>query len=156
MSRLGVPLLHRTLWATGDILLRAELDLRIKDNAGNWHQETFRVDSGTEMTTFPAALAKQLDIPMPQRAAQGVIHQQTGLELRSGSLRVQVVGMDGTEYAFPCFFLGDPNLPLSSYPPTSVPRNLLGLSGVIDKLRVVFEGDATPTAMHGYLVVEKR
>src|SRR5262249_17166335 len=116
----------------------------------------FRVDSGTEITTFPAPLARQLNIPLPQRAAQGVIHQQTGLELRSGFLRVQVVGMDATEYVFPCLFLGDPNSSLSSYSPTSVPRNLLGLSGVIDKLRLLFEGDATPAAMHGYLVVEKR
>src|SRR5262249_6155234 len=116
----------------------------------------FRVDSGTEITTFPAPLARQLNIPLPQRAAQGVIHQQTGLELRSGFLRVQVVRMDATEYVFPCLFLGDPDSSLSSYSQTAVPRSRLGLAGVIDKRRPLLAAAATPTAMHGYLVVEKR
>jgi hypothetical protein len=33
MSRLELPLQHRKLWATGDVLLWADLDLLIKDNA---------------------------------------------------------------------------------------------------------------------------
>jgi hypothetical protein len=156
MSRLEVPLLHRTLWATGDVLLRAELALLLKDQAGNWVPQTFRVDPGSEMTTFPAARARRFDLPMPQKVAPGVVHVQTGLELRSGYLRVQVIGMDATEYVIPSFFLGDPALPLSSYSPSSVPRNLLGLSGVLDNLRLTFDGTASPTAMHGHLLVEKR
>jgi hypothetical protein len=36
MSRLEVPLLHRVLWSTGDLLLRAELGLLLKDKAGHW------------------------------------------------------------------------------------------------------------------------
>jgi hypothetical protein len=34
MSRLEVPFKHRTLWATGDLLLRAELDFFLKDRWG--------------------------------------------------------------------------------------------------------------------------
>src|SRR3954465_5994639 len=34
MSRLEVPLLSKTVWATGEILLRAELDLLIRDDNG--------------------------------------------------------------------------------------------------------------------------
>jgi hypothetical protein len=34
MSRLEVPLRDRKLWATGDVFLRAELDLLLNDNAG--------------------------------------------------------------------------------------------------------------------------
>jgi len=34
MSRLETPLIDRKLWATGDVLLHAELDLLLKDNAG--------------------------------------------------------------------------------------------------------------------------
>ena len=55
MSRLEVPLLGRKLWATGDILVRAELDLLLKDAAGNLAAETFRADPGSEMTTLTAA-----------------------------------------------------------------------------------------------------
>jgi len=43
MSRLEVPLLGKPVWATGDIVLRAELDLLIKDTSGAWQRETFRV-----------------------------------------------------------------------------------------------------------------
>src|SRR5262249_19519652 len=57
MSRLEVPLLHRVLWSTGDLLLRAELDLLLKDKAGLWRPQDFLVDSGTEMTTMPAQAA---------------------------------------------------------------------------------------------------
>lgn len=65
--------------------------------------------------------------------------------------------LDQTEYAFPCFFLGDPHVaPDPNAPATSQPRHRLGLSGVIDKIRISFEGDPGPGAPHGYLIVEKK
>jgi hypothetical protein len=64
MSRLEVPLKHRTLYATGDILLRPELTLLLKDAAGIWHKETFRIDSGSEITTLPAYRAKKLGLAL--------------------------------------------------------------------------------------------
>ena len=54
MSRLELPLLSKKVWATGDLVLRAELDLLIRDDNGVWRPETFRVDSGTEMTSMAA------------------------------------------------------------------------------------------------------
>src|SRR5262249_52583154 len=156
MSRLQVPILHRILLATGDVLLRAELDLLIKDRQGLWHQETFRVDSGTDMTTMLAALAKQLDIPMPQHSVPNALHAQTGVEFRSGFLQLQVVGMDATEYAIPCFFLGDPNVALPGRRTATVSRKLVGLSGVINQLRLTFDGDPGPAAPFGYLTAEKK
>ena len=48
MSFLEVPLKHRTLWSTGDILLRGEVDLLLKDNAGTWLRATFLVDRGAK------------------------------------------------------------------------------------------------------------
>jgi len=157
MSRLQKPLNDRILWSTGDLLLWAELDLLLKDDRGNWQPQTFRVDSATDMTTMPAYDALLLGIPMPQSPAPGITHEQTGLPIRSGILRCKVVGMDQTEHAFPCFFLGDPNTPPpAGTPPARMPRYLLGLSGVVDKIRWTF--DATPVsgqAPHGYLTVEK-
>jgi hypothetical protein len=153
-DRLEVPLQHRTLWATGDVLLWAELDLLIKDNAGHWKAATWLVDSGTEMTSMPAWLAKQLDLPMPRNAISGAAHKQTGLEFRSGLLRVQVVGLDSTEFVFPCFFLGDPNTPSSRSRVTVAPRKLLALSGVVDKVRILFDGTPSPQAPYGNLILE--
>ncbi len=54
MSRLQQPLDYQILWSTGDLILRAELDLLLKDSQGNWHSKIFRVDSASDMTTMPA------------------------------------------------------------------------------------------------------
>jgi hypothetical protein len=155
MSRLAIPLLGKTLQATGDILLRAELDLLIRTNGQTWEQVVFRVDSGTEMTTMPAGQAKLLDFPIPINPVPGLQHPLTSQEIRAGVIRAQVVGMDGTEYVFPCYFLGDPNKPVSPTPATA-PRNLLGLTGVVDKINISFEGKpGGAAAPHGNLIVEK-
>jgi hypothetical protein len=74
VSRLEVPLIAKTLRATGDILLRAELDLIIKTTAQTWEQVVFLFDSGSEMTTMPAAQAKLLDIPLPVNPVPGLKH----------------------------------------------------------------------------------
>jgi hypothetical protein len=157
MSRLEVPRKHRILWTTGDLVLWAQLDLLRKDDRGNWQPQTFEVDSRSDRTTLPAYDAAQMGLPMPQQPAKGLQHEQTGLEIRSGLIRCRVVGMDQTEYTFPCFFLGDPSTPPPpGTPPARMPRSLLGLSGVVDKIRWHFDG--TPDgvhAPHGYLTVEK-
>jgi hypothetical protein len=58
--------------------------------------------------------------------------------------------MDPAEYTFPCYFLGDPDVPVAR------PRNLLGLTGVINQLRFIFDGATSRFAPYGVLIVEKR
>jgi len=152
--RIEVPLLGKTVRATGDILLRAELDLLIQTNAQTREQVVFLVDSGTEMTTMSAVQARLLDIPLPINPVPGLLHAQTGLEIRAGVIRIQVVGMDGTEYVFPCYFLGDPNKQTARA--ATAPRNLLGLTGVVDKVRFSFDGKPAAASPYGNLVVEKQ
>ena len=149
MSRLEVPLGYRTLRATGDTVLWADLILSLKTNRGVWKEIPFRVDPGTEMTTMPAYDAIGLDLPIPKTPVSRLVLY--GQEVRSGLLRARVVGMDPTEFVFPCYFLGDPNLP----PPTQA-RNLLGLTGVINQIRLSFDGTTSVPAPWGVLVVEKR
>ncbi len=158
MSRLEVPVSHRTLYATGDILLRLELDLEVKTASGAWRPELFLVDSGTEMTTFLAWLARQEGYPMPRLAAKRVVHEQTGLEIRSGILRFRIVGMDQTEYGVPCFFLGDPAArPSANAPAGTLPRRLLQPLHLLDVLKFSTEKDpASVAAPHGELVIEKK
>jgi hypothetical protein len=156
MSRLEVPLFGKPVWATGDILLRAELDLLIKDTSGAWQRETFRVDSGTEMTSMPASLARSLDLPMPKNPVPGGLNVSGARrEVRAGFIRARVDGMDPTEYVFPCYFIGDPDAPFDPNQPPRFPRTLLGLSGVVDKIRILFEGTPTAPAPHGLMVIEK-
>ena len=52
--RLEIPISYQLLYATGDAKLWADLSLLLEDGLGNWHVETFRVDTATEITTFPA------------------------------------------------------------------------------------------------------
>ncbi len=59
--------------------------------------------------------------------------------------------MDLTEYVFPCYFLGDPDTP-----PPATAKNLLGLSGVIDQVRLTFDGVSSSGVPYGILIVEKR
>ncbi len=157
MSQLEVPLRGRTLWSTGDVLLSAELMLRLKDRAGTWKDEIFRVDTGTDITTVSAPLAQQLNLPMPVQASPGAIHVQTGLVIRSGLLRFQVVGLDATEYVVPCFFLGDLNRPPTPPQPATSPYKLLQPLGLLDQLRFHFDKDARSIgAPHGVMIVEQK
>jgi hypothetical protein len=68
MVRIELPLLDKTLRTTGDRVLRADLDLDVKTNCGTWQPFTFRVDTGTEMTTMPAWEARWRDLPIPKHA----------------------------------------------------------------------------------------
>src|SRR5258708_6818788 len=121
MSRLVIPVTGRTLWATGDVRLWVDMHLLIRDSAGQYQKERFRVDSGTEITTFPAYLAKQMGLPVTATPAPAR-HNPTGLEIRSGMLRFRIDGMDQTEYAIACLFLGDPAIAASPAQPAALPR----------------------------------
>ena len=154
MPSLKLPIQGRILWLTGDLLLRAELTLLLRTNQQKWETVDFRLDPGTEMTTMPASEARKLDLPMPQNPVPGLVMdlpggQGTG-EVRAGIIRAQIPGLDNTEYIFPCYFVGDPG-----QAPWATPRNLLGLSGVIDKIRISFDGTPVPGCPYGQMVLEK-
>ena len=146
MPRIEIPLAFRILQTTGDKVLRAELDLELRTIANAWEPARFVFDSGTEMTTMPAGDARRIDLPIPRRPVRGLTFR--GQEARAGLLRARIVGLDFTEYTFPCHFLGDP-----AVPPTE-PRYLLGLTGVINQVRLILDGSYTLAAPDGRLIVE--
>ena len=86
-------------------------------------------------------------MPIPKRPVRGLTLR--GQEVRRGLLRARIVGLDATEYVFPCYFLGDPNVPMAD------PKNLLGLTGVINQIRLTFDGTPSLAAPNGILIVEK-
>ncbi len=155
MNRLELTLLSRHLTVTGDELVRSEIELSLKTGKGKWTPATFRVDPGTEMTSMLAWQARRLGLPMPIQPTRGIGHAQANLEIRSGLIRARVVGMDATEYVFPCFFLGDPNVVPGASSPAFLRHNLLGLTRVVDQLRLIFEDEHDPAFPHGKLIVEK-
>jgi hypothetical protein len=157
MNRLELPLRYRILFATGDILLRAELDLEVMDNTGAWKLFRFLVESGTETTTVPAWLAKLQNLPMPPAPTRLAIHAQTGLKMRSGWLRFRIIGVDQTEYTIPCLLLGDPNVrPGPNAPAGTLPRKLLQPFQLLDKLRFTADNDPAAGLLYGALIVEKK
>src|SRR4051794_30536104 len=93
MSRLAIPVSGRPLHATGDVMLSAWVSVDLRDGFGNFTAYDFRVDTGSEITTFPAHEAKRLGLHVPQRPAN-IRHEQTGLEVRSGMLAFRVIGME--------------------------------------------------------------
>ncbi len=95
MSSLAIPVSGRALYATGDVMLSLWVALDLRDGTGNFVAYDFQVDTGTEITTFPAHEAKLLGLHVPQHPAN-VRHEQTGLEVRSGMLAFRVIGMDQT------------------------------------------------------------
>jgi hypothetical protein len=107
----------------------------------------FMVDPGTEMTTMSAEVARNRDLPIPKRTVRGLTFR--GQEVRRSLLRARIVGLDVTEYVFPCYFLGDPDVPMAD------PKNLLGLTGVINQIRSTFDGTSSLAAQNGILIVEK-
>lgn len=146
------------IWETGDAVLRAYLDLELGDDQGGWHPATFRVDSGSDMTMVLASWAKDRNLPLglgpfliTRTTADG---QRRTVIVRSGLLKARVVGLDQTIYHFPCYFIGDPDDPAP--PAGSTPPRLLGLTGVVDKLLIRFDGTPLPTAPHGVIVIQKQ
>jgi hypothetical protein len=121
MSRLVVPVVGQVLHSTGDVKLRVELDLLLRDESGGWHLRKFLVDSGTQVTTVPAYEAKQMGLPMPLQPTAGATHIRTGLAVRSGFLRFRIDGMDATEYVIGILFLGDPATPPDRAQPATLP-----------------------------------
>jgi hypothetical protein len=155
MSRLAIPVSHQTLYATGDVKLWVSVTLALRDGAGIFVNHTFGVDSGTEITTFPAFQAKQLGLYVPAHPA-AVRHEQTGLEVRSGMLVFRIDGMDQTLYAVSCLLLGDPNVRSSpNAPKGTLPRNLLQPLALLEKLN--FSTKKEPGGPpYGELIIEKK
>jgi hypothetical protein len=156
MSRLVIPVVGKVLYATGDMTFRAEVTLALKDNAGKFVQWGFRIDSATDVTTFPAFEARRLNLPMSINPAR-VRHDPTGLEVRSGLLCFRIDGMDATEYAVSCFFLGNPAVAPNPAMPAFVPRALLQPLALLDHLKFTMEKDpASIGASHGEVIIEKK
>ena len=155
MSRLEIPIEGKLLSATGDVRLWIKMKVRLKDRVGNWQLEILRVDTATDITTFPAYDARRLGLPMPVHATAGAKHKQTVLQIRSGYLRFQIVGMDSTEYVTPCLFLGDPAIPPSG-PAATLPRKLLQPLALLGQLRFAMRHDAGDGTPYGMLEVEKK
>ena len=105
------------------------------------------------MTTIPAARAKLLGIPYPPDPRPNLHPAGTTEDIRVGQIRVRIVGIDDWEHSLPCYFVGDPDGPLD-WRTRRLRPNLLGLTGVVDRVRIIFEGTSSALAPHGLVALE--
>jgi hypothetical protein len=155
MSSLSIAVSSKTIWTTGDVRLWVSIDLWLRDAAGNFLLDSFRIDSATDVTTYPAYYARQRGLAIPLNPSP-IRHNPTGLEVRSGYLRFRIQGMDATEYAVSCFFLGNPNSMPNPAVPAFFPRNLLQPLALLDRLKFTADKDPTSAAIHGEVAIEKK
>jgi hypothetical protein len=142
MSRLAIPVSRTILHSTGDVLLRAHVILALKDNAGNFTDQRFQIDSATDVTAFPAFTARQLGLPIPVNPSP-IRHNPTGLAVRSGLLRFRIDGMD-------------PNTPPNPALPAFIPRALLQPLALLDYLKFTIDKDPTSAAIYGEVIIDKK
>lgn len=160
MNRIEIPLARDILTQTGDLMLRGWVRLHVKNAAGVWKLEKFRWDTGSDISAMPAWYAKNRGFDIPPTGVLIPINTATGQEIvlvRSGTLRVRVDGLSPKEHIIPCHFRDDPDtLPAPGSHAALHPRVLLGLAGVVDKLRIYPDGSLTSLlAPFGMLVVEE-
>ena len=86
---------------------------------------------------------------MPSNIAEEVSREQASNQLYY-TYNYGKLTRDGCTLSY-CYFLGDPN-----GPPHTHALNLLGLTAVINQIRLIFDGATSVQSHCGVLVVEKR
>jgi hypothetical protein len=126
------------------------LTLSVRTRPRVFKELEVRVDSGAAVTTISAARATDLGIPFPRKAVDLTLETATGKVRQRrhlGRLAARVPGLDGREFNWPCHFV--------EHADDSPPRAALGLTGVIDDLRITLDGSYALEAPYGWLVLEE-
>ncbi len=148
-----VPLLAKTLSSPRQLLLRADLDLWVLDKHGRDLWVNFRVDPGSEVSMMPLGFAKELGIDC---SAEMVDIQINGItcDVVLGAIDAKV-SLSNRSLRVPILFKKEEG-PTPGATQLTGGVNLLGLAGVVDKLRLTFDGQrTTPLAPFGVLIVEE-
>jgi hypothetical protein len=141
--------LTRTRFSTGLYGLKAVLHFLVRSKYHEFVPLDFLVDSGANITTVSVALAKRYGIPVPKRVVAVEVRTSAGIVrqyVHPGNLTLRVPGFSGRVFVWPCHY-------------AELPANqdciLLGLSGVIDDLRIVFDGAYSVDAPYGSCIIEE-
>lgn len=143
-----------TILATGFIALQSTVELLIRTTKG-FEPLQFLIDPGAVLTTIPASFARELGIPLPLkstnlrvRTAGGTVWQK----VYPVHLRVRIPAFAGREFVWPCHFV-EPSTGAADSETLS--RALLGLGGVLNDLRIIFDGGYALDAPHGCVILEE-
>jgi hypothetical protein len=131
-------------------LVRAVIPLAIRTGPRQFREIPFVVDSGAAVTTLPTTKAVELGIPVPRRAVEITVEtavRQVRQLRRPSRIQVKLPGLEASVYDWPCHFVEPQGTP---------PRAVLGLAGVLDDLRITFDGSYSLEARYGWMLLESR
>jgi hypothetical protein len=148
-DRVHVPLSVRSI-RTGGRVIQARVGLLLQGGGPGLVPADFIVDPGCGVTSIPRLVAEEHGIPIPPRTAitKISVRSSTGSNMqrvRPGKIGVRVPGLSGRTFYWNCHFVEPPHAPYMS---------LLGLDGVLDDLRLIFDGTYSIEHPHGRLTLE--
>ena len=135
--------------ATGIRGLQAPLRLEIRTRHHDFRTVDFLMDSGAKVTSISAAAARDWHIPFSQKAIELELRTVLGRvrqRVHPGQITVRIPGLEGREFTWPCHFVEHKGSP---------PPQVLGLAGILQDLRIIFDGAHTQDAPYGCLILEE-
>jgi hypothetical protein len=148
--RVRIPLQARSV-ASGARVIHARLKLLVQTSKPSFASVDFLVDPGCGITSIPRIMAEDLGILIPSedkikkigvRSSVGSQEQR----VRLGRIGVRVPGLASRIFYWACHFVEPPHAPYMA---------LLGLDGVLNDLRLVFDGTYSIESPCGVLVLER-
>lgn|SRR5262245_21129230 len=134
---------------TGFVGVKARIELLVRSRFGTFEPLRFQVDSAANVTSIPVTRARNSRIAIPAKTIEINVRTSAGTvrqRVHPGRITVRVPGLPGGDFSWPCHFVEQAG---------DVPTALLGLSGVLDDLRITFDGRYSADAPYGWLVLEE-
>ena len=131
-------------------LIRAVVTLQVRTARYGFRDIEFLVDTGACLTTLPVELAQELGIPFPRRKVDVPVVTGAGRirQVRhAGRIRVVVPTWGSEEFDWPCHYVEHEGRRLTP---------VLGLTGVLDDLRITLDGTYSLEARYGMLTLQRR
>jgi hypothetical protein len=135
--------------STGYIAVQGAIELEIRTREHRFEALEFIVDSGSNLTTIPVSVAKKYRLSLPARSIPLKIRTAAGSVARqvfAGQITARIPGLPGRDFTWPCHFVAGP---------VNESGHLLGLSGIVNDLRLIFEGTYSEDAPYGWLILEE-
>jgi hypothetical protein len=124
------------------------LRIQVRNRVGRWESIDFLVDTGSSVTTIPVLLASKHALLIPGRSVEIPVRTIAGRIMqrrRVGTVVARIPGLQPYQFTWPCHFIEAPQSPANA---------ALGLAGVLDDLRLSFDGTYRDEAPYGTLTLE--
>jgi hypothetical protein len=147
--RVRIPLEGKFI-ETGARAIQAKLKLLVQTSKPGFESVDFIVDPGCGITSIPRVAAEEWGIPIPSKDKIKVINVRTSTgsnkqRVRLGKIGVRVPGLTSRMFHWSCHFVEPPHAPYMA---------LLGLEGVLNDLRLIFDGTYSLENPYGVLILE--